>query len=119
MTLQGIWVIDFAALLLVLLVLNLVRRGRLGSGFGVLWLTAVVGAALLVTFESLLSFVTQSVGALFPVSALSLLAFVFIFIVLVHFSVKISTLSARQVELAQQIALREAQLREQETPEAG
>jgi hypothetical protein len=54
-----------------------------------------------------LTLVTQAVGAVYPASALSLLAFVFVLIMLIFFSVQLSLLAARQVEIAQSLALRE------------
>jgi hypothetical protein len=59
--------------------------------------------------------VTKAVGAIFPVSALSLLAFVFIFLVLIFFSIQLSTLSARQAELTQTLALHELLPHEQKS----
>jgi hypothetical protein len=47
------------------------------------------------------------VGATYPASAVSLLAFVFIFVVLIFFSVQLSTLMDRQVKLVQAVALKE------------
>jgi hypothetical protein len=46
------------------------------------------------------------VGAVFPVSALTLLAFVLVFLVLVLFSVKLTELHERQTELIQVLSLR-------------
>jgi hypothetical protein len=60
-----------------------------------------------------MSFITVSVGATFPASAVTLLAFVFIFIVLIFFSVELSVISSRQTELAQALALNELLRKEQ------
>jgi hypothetical protein len=53
----------------------------------------------------LLSAVTRAVGAVFPVSALTLLGFVLIVLVLVLFSVKLTELHERQTTLIQSLAL--------------
>lgn len=107
MSVQGILLIDLVALLLLAAIVNLVRTHRLHAGFGILWIFAVVVVMVLVSFPPLLALVTRLVGAVFPVSALTLLAFVFIFAVLVYFSVRISSLSAQHAELVQALALRE------------
>ncbi len=54
-------------------------------------------------------------GAIYPVSALSLLAFAVLTLVLIHLSSKVSVLARRQKNLDQQIALLEFELRERET----
>lgn len=107
MSAQGIILIDIMGLGLIILIVNLVRTHKLHVGYAIIWLLAVLTLMILVSAPPLLSLVTQAVGAIFPASALSLLAFVFIILVLIVFSVQLSLLSARQVELAQSQALGE------------
>ncbi len=112
MSLQGILVVDVLGLLFVLWIVNLVRTGRLHTGYAVLWLVASGLVILLVSIPPLLGLVTRAVGALFPASALSLLAFVFVFAVLILFSVRLSRLSEREARLAETIGLLEMESRE-------
>ena len=113
MSLQGIILLDLFGLFLIGLIINLVRTRKLHPGFAVIWLLALVGMIILVSIPPLLFFVTQVVvGAVFPASALTLLAFVLVFAMLIFFSMQLSIISARQVEMAQKIALYE--LAEQE-----
>jgi hypothetical protein len=107
MSIQGIILIDMMGIGLMLLTINLVRTHKLYVEYGVLWTLAVVTLMLIVSIPRLLDLVTKAVGALFPASAVSLLAFVFIFVVLIFFSVQISLISSRQVELIQSLALKE------------
>jgi hypothetical protein len=107
MTAQGIIVIDILGLALIILILNLIRTGKLHIAYGALWSVSTAALLLTVSVPPLLSLVTRLVGAVFPVSALTLLAFVFIFLVLIFFSVKLSALTTRQVELIQSLGLRE------------
>lgn len=99
MSLHGILLIDLLGLVFALWILNLVRTRRLHLGYALLWLVAVGGAMVLVSAAPLRAFVTRAVGALFPASALALLAFAFIFFVLILFSVQMSALTRRQTEL--------------------
>jgi hypothetical protein len=55
------------------------------------------------------------VGAVYPASALSLLAFVLIFMILIFMSVKISILHTRQVELIQHLAMNALQAQDRQT----
>jgi hypothetical protein len=113
MSTQGIILIDIIGLGLILLTLNLVRTHKLYVGYAVMWTLAVAGAMVLISIPPLMSFITVSVGATFPASAVTLLAFVFIFIVLIFFSVELSVISSRQTELAQALALNELLRKEQ------
>lgn len=107
MTSQGIIVIDILGLAFIILIINLVRTFRLHVGYAIVWLISVVGLMVIISVPPLLTLVTQAMGAIFPVSALSLLAFLFIFLVLITLSVQLSALSARQTELIQTLALNE------------
>jgi predicted metal-binding membrane protein len=113
MSTQGIILIDIIGLGLILLTLNLVRTHKLYVGYAVMWALAVAGAMVPISIPPLMSFITVSVGATFPASAVTLLAFVFIFIVLIFLTVELSTISSRQVELAQSLALNELMRKEQ------
>lgn len=119
MSVQGILVIDLVGIVLAAAIVNLVRTHRLHVGFGVLWLGTVAVVMVLVSIPPLLALVTQLVGAVFPVSALTLLAFVFIFAVLVFFSVRLSSLSSQQAELVQALALKELLAREEAARASG
>jgi hypothetical protein len=99
MSLHGILLIDLLGLVFAVWILNLVRTRRLHLGYALLWLAAVASATILVSAPPLRVFVTRAVGALFPASALALLAFAFIFFVLILFSVQMSALTRRQTEL--------------------
>lgn len=107
MSLQGIIFIDFLGLALIVLIINLIRTKKLHVGYAVIWFLATLALMIVVSVPPLLEILPRVVGATFPASALSLLAFVFIFLVLIFFSVQLSIISARQVELSQAIALSE------------
>lgn len=107
MSLQGIIFIDFLGLALIVLIINLIRTKKLHVGYAVIWFLATLALMVVVSVPPLLEILPRVVGATFPASALSLLAFVFIFLVLIFFSVQLSIISARQVELSQAIALSE------------
>lgn len=117
MSTQGIALIDIMGLGLIILIVNLVRTHKLHVGYGVIWLLAVLGLMIMISFRPLLTLVTQAVGATYPASALSLLAFVFIFLMLIFVSVQLSLLASRQVELAQAQALSELLAQEGQSPD--
>jgi hypothetical protein len=104
---QGIVFIDIVGLSLIAFILHLVRTHKLYVGYALLWFLSLSMLMITVSIPSLLNFVTKAVGAIFPASALSLLAFMFIFLVLIFISVQLSALSSRQIELIQYLALKE------------
>jgi hypothetical protein len=115
MSLQGILLLDLFGIGLIILILNLVRTHKLHAGFAVIWLLAVLGMISIISIPQLLVFVTKAVGAIFPASALTLLAFALVFGMLIFFSMQLSILSKRQIEMAQKMALADLAAREQET----
>jgi hypothetical protein len=114
MTIQGTIVIDILGLCLIALIINLARTQRLYVGYAAVWLISTAGLLLVISLPPLTQVVTKAVGALFPVSALTLLAFVFIFVLLIFFSVKLTTISERQAQLVQALGVKDLLLREEQ-----
>lgn len=105
MSLQGILLVDLIGLALIVLMINLLRTHRLNVGYSLTWIAATLAAMVIVSVPSLLDLLPRLVGAEYPASALSLLAFLFIFLVLIFMSVRLSNLSARQIELVQMLSI--------------
>lgn len=105
MSIHGVVLLDLIGLSLIIVVVNLVRTRKLIVAYGVVWLTALAFMVLIVSFPPLLSLITRAVGAIYPASALTLLALGLAFGMLIFFSMQLSTISARQIELAQSWAL--------------
>ena len=95
-----------------LLVVELIRRGRLKERYSLLWLFA--GGVLLVLSSSrtILEYISNLVGIYYPPSFLFLLAFLFLLLITLHFSVTISGLSEKNKRLAQELALLRQEMRE-------
>jgi hypothetical protein len=112
MTTQGILLLDLIGLVLGIAIINLVRARRLHVAYAVVWLVAIVLMMVIITIPPLLAFITAAVGAIYPASAMTLLAFVLVFSMLILFSVQLSTIAARQIEIAQALALDQLLARE-------
>lgn len=100
---------------LLLVVVELVRRRRLREEYAWLWLLAAIGAPAVVVGFPLLRQFTHLVGADEPVSILYFVALIFLVVVNIHYSTKISRLTEQVKDLAQAIALATA---EKPRPEA-
>ena len=90
---------------MLIVVVELIRRGRLKERYSLLWLLA--GGCLLIFSSSrgLLEYVSHLAGVYYAPSFLFLIAFLFLLLITLHFSVVISGLSERNKQLAQELAL--------------
>jgi hypothetical protein len=100
--------------LLFLFVLELLRRRRLGEPYAILWLIASVVLLVLSVWDDLLDGLADLVGIAVPANALFVVAFGFVLVLLLSFSVVISRLSRENKLLAQEIARLGGESAEQE-----
>ena len=108
MTVQGTTVLILFGVGLVLWLLDLVRRDRLYVGYGVVFIVSVFGVILILAIPGMLSIVTRLVGAIFPASALTLLALCFIVLMLIYVLTQVTIVSNRLALLVQEIAIQQA-----------
>ncbi len=94
-----------ASLSVLIVVIELIRRGRLKERYSLLWLFAGLVLLVLSSSRELLEFVSHRLGIYYAPSFLFLLAFLFLLLITLHFSVVISGLSEKNKRLAQDIAL--------------
>lgn len=87
------------------LIVELIRRGRLKEKYSLLWLFAGTILLIFSSSRSLLEYVSSLVGIYYPPSFLFLLAFLFLLLITLHFSSVISGLSEKNKQLAQELAL--------------
>jgi hypothetical protein len=97
--------------LLLLAVLELVRRRRLMERYALLWLLSAVVLLGLAIWRSGLGKISRAIGIIYPPNALFFVAFGFFLLLLLHFSLAISRLSEQTKVLAQRLALLEEQAR--------
>jgi hypothetical protein len=98
------------ALFVSALIFELVRRRRLMERYALLWLLAGATVMVLALWKGLLTKLSHAVGIYYPPSALFAVAFVFVLVMLVHFSTTISRLTEQNKILAQRVALLEQEL---------
>src|SRR3954447_2942336 len=89
---------------LVLIVFEMLRRRRLIERYALLWLGSSLVLLLLSIWTGLLEIVANAVGIVYPPNALFMIAFGFVLVLLLHFSLAISRLSGETKVLAQKIA---------------
>jgi|SRR4051812_38164316 hypothetical protein len=102
---QVVAIVASGALLLV--ILELVRRRRLLERYAILWLFSAVVLLGLAIWKGILSELARTVGIIYPPNALFLIAFGFVLILLLHFSIAVSRLADQSKVLAQRVSLLE------------
>jgi hypothetical protein len=95
------------AALLLLTILELVRRRRLLERYALLWLFSGVVLLGLAVWRGALEQLALLVGIAYPPNALFFVAFAFVLLLLLHFSVAVSRLTDQSKVLAQRLALLE------------
>jgi hypothetical protein len=103
--------------LLFLIVLELVRRRRLLERYALLWLLSAGVLLALAVWQGLLSDLARVVGIIYPPNALFLIAFGFVLVLLLHFSLAVSRLADQTKVLAQRLAILEERQRRADTQE--
>jgi hypothetical protein len=99
---------------LLLVVLELVRRRHLLERYALLWLLAAAVLLGLAAWRGGLYDVSKAIGVIYPPNALFFIALGFILVLLLHFSAAVSRLTDQSKVLAQRVALLEERLRRSE-----
>jgi hypothetical protein len=100
--------------ILFLIVLELVRRRRLLERYALVWLASAVILLVLGIWQGLLGKIANAIGVFYPPTALFVIAFGFILLLLLHFSTAVSRLTDQSKVLAQRLALMEQRQRDLE-----
>jgi hypothetical protein len=90
---------------LLAIILELVRRRQLKEEYTVLWVITGVVLLLLAAWEGLLRVIAEAIGASSEASMLYFFGIIFVMLLLLHFSVRVSRLERRVTSMVQEIAL--------------
>ena len=108
-----------ASILMVLVVLELIRKRRLKERYALLWLATGLVLLVLSLWRGGLNTIAGWLGVTsYPPAVLFAVATLFILLVLLHYSTVISKLTDENVELAQRIALLEERVQRAEASES-
>lgn len=94
-----------ASAILLLYILEMVRRRKLREEYSILWLAGGVIMLLFSLKRNWLEWVSNAVGIYYPPSFLFLIGMLFILLILIHFSITISRLYQMNKKMAQDLAL--------------
>ena len=96
-----------AAAGLFIVVFELVRQRRLLERYALLWLFSALALLGLAIWSGLLERIASTIGIIYPPNALFLIAFGFVMVLLLHFSLAVSRLTDQTKVLAQRVAMLE------------
>ncbi|PYQ23666.1 MAG: DUF2304 domain-containing protein [Acidobacteria bacterium] len=97
------------AVVLLLVILELVRRRRLRVEYSWLWLASALTIVLMILRYDLLIWITGLVGAVIPTSTLFFFSILYLALLSLNYSVRLSDLTRQVKELAQEVALLRAE----------
>ena len=98
-----------ASLSIFVVIVYLVKKGKLKEEYSWLWLLTGAVILLLVVWYDLLLLLTDLIGAVTATTTLFIFGIVFLMLITLHFAIKISTLTDQVKNLAQKISLLEAE----------
>jgi hypothetical protein len=93
------------SILLIIFILELIRRKRLKEEFSILWLGMGIVFLVISLFRRLLDKFSYLVGIDYPPAALFLILIMGLTVILIHFSVAISELKEANKKLTQELGL--------------
>lgn len=99
-----------AAVLVLGVIFELVRRRRLMERYALVWLGSGLILLGLAIWRGALTKLANALGVAYPPNALFLIAFGFVLLLLLHFSLAVSRLSDQSKVLAQKLAMLEARV---------
>jgi len=111
-------IIGVTSFTLLCIILELIRRGQLKERYALLWLFTCVGVFLFSFSPKLIKLLADITG-MYYLSIISFFSFMFVLLVLLHFSVVLSKLHDRNKSLTQQCALLEHRLMQLEAKREG
>jgi hypothetical protein len=98
-----------ASLAIYIVIIYLVKKGKLREEYSWLWLLTGAVIILLVIWYDLLLFLTNLIGAVSATTTIFIFGIVFLMFISLHFAIKISSLSDQVKNLAQKLSLHEAE----------
>jgi len=102
-----------ASILIMLLVVELVRRRKLREEYSWLWMLTGGVIIILVLWYDLLVFISHLIGAIAPTTTLFIFGLLFLMLISLHYSIQISKLSHQVKEMAQELTLLKGKLESQ------
>ena len=86
-------------------IIELVRRRKLREEYSFIWLMTGFVFVLIAIKNDILTYLSELVGIILPINMLFFLALIFVMLLCLYFSLRISALTTQMKNIAQQLAL--------------
>lgn len=96
------------------MIFELIRRRRLQERYALLWIATAVALLILSAWRAGVGTIAHWLGVGYAPAVIFATAFLFVIVMLLHYSTVVSSLSERSARLTQQVALLEQRVRELE-----
>ncbi len=102
------------SVLIFIVIVRLVKNGKLREEYSWLWLlTGCIILGLVLWYDALL-FLTRVIGAVLPTTTLFIFAILFLVLIALHFAIRISALNNQVKNLAQHVCLLESRIKDRD-----
>ena len=105
------FIISLIGILLLLIVFELIRRNRLKEKYALLWLLSGIIILIFGLFPKLLYLLSNLMGTYY-LTTLLIISFLFLLLIVLHFSTVISQLSEKNKELSQELSILDFKFRQ-------
>lgn len=109
-----LWVLRIGAVLYLLLILFLIKKGKLNVQYSIIWIASAVALILFAVFPYLVAVLRDIFNIEMPVNLVFTLLFVFVLLQLLSFSTIVTGFAGKIKKLAQTQAMLEKRVRELE-----
>ena len=111
-SMRGKLLLAALGIIFILFLFSLLKKRRITESFALVWLAVSIGMIIVISSDIVLIAVTHAVGATYPASALTMIALLFIFSILLYFTLKLSTLTQKQREVIQELCIQNLKFEE-------
>lgn len=104
-------IIGTVSILLLIIVFELIRKRKLKEEYSLLWLLSGVVILAFSIFPSLLNIISKAMG-MYYLTTLFIASFLFLLLIVLHFSTVVSQISEKNKELTQELSILDFRFRE-------
>ncbi|MGA2916375.1 MAG: DUF2304 domain-containing protein [Sedimentisphaerales bacterium] len=104
-------IIGSISVLVLIVVFELIRRRKLKEEYSLLWLLSGLVILIISIFPDLLNIISNVLG-MYYLTSLFVISFLFLLLIVLHFSTVLSQLSEKNKELTQELSILDFKLKE-------
>lgn len=111
-SLRGKIILVTIGMIFISFIFALLKKRKITESLALIWLGVSVGMIIVVSSHSLLMWLTHSLGAKYPASALTMIGLLFVISLLLYFTLQITSMTHKQRQLIQELGIQNIKLEE-------